>query len=205
MLALPTRERGLARVSTSSSRCLGANSRHAADRKRRTYVNRLWRRGWFRAFRGPDDATGRRRTTRSEVQKTSYSGPDAASGAVVLPVHCPDLRLARSRIVASRRPRRLLVARQTSDELGQFLQLSRESHCAPGTIRTSDLRFRRPTLYPAKLRARWRPSITTRSPDTRLLGERSNHCDTRRRTVGQVRVVSRQPSNRFHRMLVPVR
>ena len=25
--------------------------------------------------------------------------------------------------------------------------------CAPGTIRTYDLRFRRPTLYPAELRA----------------------------------------------------
>jgi hypothetical protein len=41
--------------------------------------------------------------------------------------------------------------------------------CAPGTIRTSDLRFRRPTLYPAKLRAPGGPLITMRWRDTRDL------------------------------------
>src|ERR1700709_995282 len=39
--------------------------------------------------------------------------------------------------------------------------VNRTSSYAPERIRTSDLRFRRPTLYPAELRAQQEPSLAT--------------------------------------------
>ena len=42
----------------------------------------------------------------------------------------------------------------TDEELRKGLEAGPSKHGAPGGIRTHDLRLRRPTLYPAELRAR---------------------------------------------------
>jgi hypothetical protein len=57
-----------------------------------------------------------------------------------------------------------------------------DSASAPGEIRTPDLRFRRPTLYPAELRARGRPSLASESDRRglrvgRLGGRVAGHCE----------------------------
>ena len=58
--------------------------------------------------------------------------------------------VSRSRQIAHHRCNRTLATPNT--ETGH-LSMTRSASCAPEKIRTSDFRFRRPTLYPAELRA----------------------------------------------------